>query len=395
MKSKHYIWTFALLGLTACGSEADSVMPGIVEEEPIQVIPNKNIPIQFGLSEQANTRADGTYYVEGHQNNVIPAGRKVGVFGYYQGYEVWNGNMGADFFYNEPMTVETPLSGSKTTYLTYSPLRFWPNGNQDGKEEMLSFYAYYPYVEDAAAADTLGLEIKKEPFLLGGQGEFLFTCKDNASEQIDFMISTLNKDQKRSDYLDGDKRVPMTFYHQLSRILININIDPATETIIDIDNNATVVTKPRVYDQITEVKVVGVHKRATFIPSRIEERNKWVIPGKNDTIRLIGDVTIDNLPGTNQNLVGSPETALLLIPQRCGEDLVSQKIVIKLHKAGKGTEDNDENYKTIPFDLTDLWLSGRDYEYNFRIGEADDLQDTTDFRGNAGIPEDGGLITNS
>ncbi len=393
MKSKHYIWTFALLGLTACGSEADSVMPGIVEEEPIQVIPNKNIPIQFGLSEQANTRADGTYYVEGHQNNVIPAGRKVGVFGYYQGYEGWDTSpMRADFFYNEPMAVETPLQNSKTTYLTYSPLRFWPNGNQDGKEEMLSFYAYYPYVKDDAAATQLGLKLSKEEFLKG-QGEFVFTCKDNASEQIDFMVSTLGKDQKRSDYLDGDKRVPLTFYHQLSRILININIDPATETIIDSDNNATVVTKPRVYDQITEVKVVGVHKRATFIPSKIEERAKWEIPLNNNPIRLVGDVTVDNLPGTNQNLVGSPETALLLIPQRCQQE--THKIVIKLHKVGQGTEDNDENYKTFTVALTDLWLSGRDYEYNFRVSETDELQDTTDFRGNAGIPEDGGLITNS
>ena len=394
MKSKHYIWTFALLGLTACGSEADSVMPGIVEEEPIQVIPNKNIPIQFGLSEQANTRADGTYYVEGHDNNVIPAGRKVGVFGYYQGYEEWETSpMKADFFYNEPMTVEAPLSDeTKTTYLTYSPLRFWPNGNENGKEEMLSFYAYYPYVEDAAAATALGLEMTKEKFLLG-QGEFVFTCKDKASEQIDFMISDLDKDQKRSDYLDGDKRVPITFYHQLSRILININIDPATETIIDSDNNATVVTKPRVYDQITEVKVVGVHKRATFIPSKIEERAKWEIPLNDNPIRLVGDVTVDNLPGTNQNLVGSPETALLLIPQRCQQE--THKIVIKLHKVGQGTEDNDENYKTFPVALIDLWLSGRDYEYNFRVSETDELQDTTDFRGNAGIPEDGGLITNS
>jgi hypothetical protein len=393
MKSKHYIWTFALLGLTACGSEADSVMPGIVEEEPIQVIPNKNIPIQFGLSEQANTRADGTYYVEGHQNNVIPAGRKVGVFGYYQGYEEWETSpMKADFFYNEPMTVETPLQDSKTTDLTYSPLRFWPNGNQDGKEEMLSFYAYYPYVEDDAAATALGLEMTKEKFLMG-QGEFVFTCKDKASKQIDFMISVLDKNQKRSDYLDGDKRVPMTFYHQLSRILININIDPATETTIDSDNNATVVTLPRVYDKVAEVKVVGVHKRATFIPSKIEDRAKWEIPLNDNPIRLVGDVTIDNLPGTNQNLVGSPETALLLIPQRCQQE--THKIVIKLHKVGQGTEDNDENYKTFTVALTDLWLSGRDYEYNFRVSETDELQDTTDFRGNAGIPEDGGLITNS
>ena len=329
-----------------------------------------------GTSKTAATRSDDTWAIT-HIGDltVIPKDKQVGVFGYYQGTEKWDSiYMRPDFFFNEPMTSqgrrEDPVGSgnfSRSAYLDYSPLRFWPNG----EGEMLSFYAYYPYVpfsfdsEGNGTGGSFGFSYHQNNTTLA-LGEFIFTVKDNASEQIDFMCSELTKNQLRTDHMTDDRRVPLIFYHKLSRILINIEIDEHSD-----------------FDKIKELKIEGVHKTGTFKADYMDLFAAWERPLIGSTLRNIGNVYVDQLPSSG-SLTASEETALLLIPQRCEQE--SYFIKFKLQKKNEGP------VQEFSFPLRDVWWAGREYIYNFTVDDENEVLDTTIFHGNAGTPVNGGAI---
>lgn len=405
MKQGAALVSLGLLLLQSCSGN------GAVTDEPEAVVTpdspvvewDRPVPVTFGIGTAAGTRAGGMesgvqpwLRADGSSKNadtrsdvtwaithvdeltVIPKDKKVGVFGYYQGIDTWdNIYMRPEFFFNEPMTSqgrrEDPVGSgnySRTAYLDYSPLRYWPNG----EDEMLAFYAYYPYSDftfDAqghgtpSAATDYGFTYHQSNQTLA-QGEFTFTVKDNASQQIDFMCSDLEYDQLRTDYLTGDHRVPLTFYHKLARILINITIDANSH-----------------FDKITELYIEGVHKTAVFKPDHMHHFSAWERPLIGSTLRNIGNVEVDQLPA-NGSLTASESTALLLIPQRCEQE--SYFIKFKLHNTTTGNNDQ------FSFPLRDVWWAGREYEYNFTVDDQNDVTNTTIFRGNAGTPVNGGTI---
>ena len=117
--------------------------------------------------------------------------------------------------------------------------------------------------------------------------------KDNASEQIDFMCTELEKNQLRTNYMEGDHRVPLTFYHKLARILINITIETTSK-----------------YDKITELYIEGVHKKAVFKPDHMHHVSAWERPLLGSPLRLIGNVYVDKLPADGRwySPDGRPQT---------------------------------------------------------------------------------------
>ena len=136
----------------------------------------------------------------------------------------------ANMFFNQPATIADDGT------LDYTPLRFWPNnkltsGDDAGKYEYCTFWAYYPYNE-AGTPGSYGVSIVNSPDALGtgtGMGRVHFTMNPDASQQSDFMISLPATDCNRDKYPlkvstdDGDNgftptRVPLRFYHMLAQV---------------------------------------------------------------------------------------------------------------------------------------------------------------------------------
>ena len=127
----------ALLVLMACSSTDESVKDDLKNAEPL--------PVNFGTYvNQGVTRAGTTGEIASGADLKDKGG--FGVFAYYTDNVEYSGNQIPNFMYNQAVT------GSGTTDITwsYSPVKYWPNeygngANSDGVD-MLSFFAYAPYV---------------------------------------------------------------------------------------------------------------------------------------------------------------------------------------------------------------------------------------------------------
>lgn len=404
----------AALLLTAC-EDTDIIEQPIENGVQIQTGGSGSqsfYPIQFGISEEASTRAYDPYYVDHYVHTSLPEGSTVGMFGFYQEdmtFDEWNGGLVANFFFNQPMTVGAPLAGSpEVSNLSYTPVRFWPNGDND----MMAFYAYYPYVkEDTSTSPSIwkdangndvGLSLNLWEFEHGKykRGVINFETKLSSKEQIDFMVAPLRADLKREDYIytvtngvvTKDGRVPLRFSHKLSRIVINIEFKSIA-----------------VYDMIKDIKISGVYTKAAYHPKYFGEESAWqdqntraTVYVPNDLLLQVpigaaaeGDYTLEKRSASHDLTYDiadaedwankSPREAIfLLIPQRCyppkenGQE--GQRIEITLRKSGT----NPAEYETLYFGLNDNWRAGRDYVYNFTINDA--VVSEQDFYGNAGTP---------
>ena len=344
----------ALVGQSCTKDAANDPAPAQGTEYGKQVTPvqeEANDPILFGYKQaDADTRA--TNLIDGTTVTTIPNGEKVGVFGYFQDVEAWNYGMPADFFFNDPMTSDG-VAPATTANLTYSPLRFWPNGTG----QMLAFYGYYPYNGAGIVIDNTG-----------GMGTFQFTAQGKSSEQIDFMVSDLEKDlTKPSAAAMPTYRVNLKFRHALARILVNVDIskpDGEWESVKSI--------------KITKVKTVG-----TLDPSYIAQGH----PGAAwDNHNNDGEVEIDQLPAVG-SLVSTADSkyALLMIPQEVFFD--HTEIHLVLHNQ----HGNDVEFK---FGIKDVWEMGKTYIYNLKTISEISLLSDPHFHGNAGQAANGGTITN-
>lgn len=125
----------ALLVLMACSSTDESVKDDLKNAEPL--------PVNFGTYvNQGVTRAGTTGEIASGTNLKDKGG--FGVFAYYTDNIEYSGNQIPNFMYNQAVT-----STDGTTW-TYTPIKYWPNeygngANSDGVD-MLSFFAYAPYV---------------------------------------------------------------------------------------------------------------------------------------------------------------------------------------------------------------------------------------------------------
>lgn len=379
-----------LLAMMSCSENAG--VTDIPQQSGEVEVSLEQVPLLFGMREKTTTRADLEYYVDHVADRTnIALGKQVGMFGYYQKdttWVDWNDALRANFFYNEPMTSEGPTNvGDATANLRYSPVRFWPNG----KDDMLAFFAYYPYT-DATDTQGTGITVLQSQFQSGmySRGAFHFVTQPNSIDQVDFMVSQLVADQHKADYIYkkengvvvNDGRVPLLFYHALSRIIINIDFQSTTT-----------------YDKIEDISITGVKLEGDYYPKHIGDESAWTNQAYPDTVTIdtsllpqTGDAGYPSMIHFDNDNETMRKAILLLIPQQCvlptqADPTTGQKINLTFHKTdGSGSV-------TIPYGLTDKWLAGRDYIYTFTINDHGDVERTY-FYGNAGKPTDGGTISN-
>lgn len=130
----------ALLVLMACSSTDESVKDDLKNAEPL--------PVNFGTYvNQGVTRAGATGDIS--TPALLGTANGFGVFAYYTNDLEYSGTTIPNFMYNQQVT-----STDGTTW-TYTPIKYWPNeygngANSDGVD-MLSFFAYAPYVAVTAS----------------------------------------------------------------------------------------------------------------------------------------------------------------------------------------------------------------------------------------------------
>lgn len=180
MKTNLFIAALSLVVLAGCSSE----------DEIDTLVSKSDNAITFGTYVGKQTKA--------LDKSAFAKDDKFGVSAYYG-----DGTFEANFMSNE--TIST-TDGSTWTYTN---TKYWPEGNP------VSFVAYYPNLTTA-------------PTITDGATAIPFTVKNDATEQVDFMWSTVKaatKDDKNGTAINGITNtttdatsVPFVFQHGLSKI---------------------------------------------------------------------------------------------------------------------------------------------------------------------------------
>lgn len=165
---KNYLFAttaaIAALTLTAC-SEDSFTQDDLVRAAEEQA----GDAVRFGtyLGTPGTTRAGAKGAIA---DNTALQGVSFGVFAYQHGTTNWasvtDANKKANFMYNQKVTYSAPS-------WTYSPVKYWPNGKDaanpagspsnsatDGGDQMLSFFAYAPYVYVSTSGTKNGKEMQ-------------------------------------------------------------------------------------------------------------------------------------------------------------------------------------------------------------------------------------------
>ena len=188
------------------------------QEQEQKTEEQEQVPIGFSTyTYQPQTRAIEV-------DNYIPQGLSIGVFSYYH-----NGTESTPGAYNEATSIPDFMFNQQCTstedgrYFAYSPLKYWPNYQQD----RLSFIAYYPYTNSELEATT-GIRLKSDNNT-PGLPQFEFVNKD-VDQQPDFIISELVRDvSKESASVGGESgaiRVRFELKHALAKVEFRISIHP-------------------------------------------------------------------------------------------------------------------------------------------------------------------------
>lgn len=234
---------FMLFLLAACTAEETQV--------------NSTHPITFtSYTSQPVTRADSALLAF----NTIPAGRSIGVYAYLHDNTIWSDAATPNFMCNQQATnigLDLPFS--------YSPLKYWPNENED----KVSFMAYYPYTSNSTAdINTLGITALLDKSSSPGTGlpTFRFIVNDNVKQQVDFMVSDLlpnlpngtaavspGEPDGRDDLTVTD-RVRFIFKHAMSKIEFRVTVDEE-------------VRKDLAYYTLHSISLTNIYKEALLTPT--------------------------------------------------------------------------------------------------------------------------------
>lgn len=161
------------------------------------------------------TRADADQASE----KKIPDGGKIGVYAYYHQNSTWADDLAAgkaipNFMFNQPITYH-----AEENAFTYSPLKYWPNSEDD----RLSFIGYYPYC-DGSEEQIKALGIT--PLLENNQSglpTFKFEVRENPEDQVDLLISDLLADQAKPS-IRGSAKINMYCRHATPKVRFHITV---------------------------------------------------------------------------------------------------------------------------------------------------------------------------
>lgn len=223
--------------LTACSSD-DGTTPG--------TIPSGTSPIQFsagmGAGYKGATRANNDIVEDGTPGTPLKTvydSRGFGVFGCYTGLHYYSdSNVHPDFMYNQQVTWQTvPLSDPVDYAWTYTPLKYWPNGEGETNSSIVtgnnphyvSFLAYAPWSDD----EHPDPEHKPADYCIPSfsrQGEIgnpwlTYRLHSDVANQVDLLCAQPKLDQQKPD---NGAPVHFVFRHALACVGDRINVSCTT-----------------------------------------------------------------------------------------------------------------------------------------------------------------------
>ena len=226
--------------LTSCAKES-SVVDSPEVTQPTQPAQSPIALSAYTAQPIATTRANPGLLAEGG----IPNGKSIGVYAYYHENSTWAIDDAAnpkrtqpDFMFNQKATNEADKDG-----FSYSPLKYWPNTDQD----KLSFIGYYPYTDKTIVDDAENPVNPESKAYTGitpnlaangtGLPSFDFIVKNDVTKQVDFLISDVLTNLPNGtsavspssatgrDNLTIVDKVRLLFHHATSKVTIRIAID--------------------------------------------------------------------------------------------------------------------------------------------------------------------------
>ena len=167
---------------------------------------NELVPIAFSnYSPKALAKAGDTYV----NSTSLVSGKQFAVYAWQTAYNNFLGvNPGTPAFMN-PAVVTYAGNTTDGSTNTYTPVRFWPSGDEPSN---LSFTAYYPYGAAGITAPTFAT----------GVGSYAFTAQSTPAAMVDFCVADVVNDQtyahtnKTAAGYNGTVNLP--FKHMLTKV---------------------------------------------------------------------------------------------------------------------------------------------------------------------------------
>lgn len=238
---------------------AVQLLAGCSQNEIMEISPNANVPIGFGVYTGVQTK--------GTENTITEVGTAgFGVLGYYTQTASWPASGSANsytpnYMYNEKVT----RSGSNWTY---GVQKYWPNGDN----EKISFFAYAPY---SATGGSNGITLPTSSAT--GDPTLNFTLQAPTA-QVDLLTAEVKNQAKTTS------DISFAFGHVLARARFTAKVDEVLEAASHVF--------------ITGAQIAGSSANST---SKYYTKAKYTYNKTTATAwsYTAGDVTI---PTANQNL---------------------------------------------------------------------------------------------
>ncbi|MBQ9665555.1 MAG: fimbrillin family protein [Bacteroidaceae bacterium] len=212
-----------------------ALLHGCADHDDTTPLPSSDMAVQFDVniadSDDSETRAG--YYNATIDLNVLKASTAFGVYAYYTGAAPWDTYVAADTVYPNFMYNQQVFWNTDEKIWTYSPLKYWPNGqgtaqDDDGMgetEHKVSFFAYAPYVVNITDTST----VKNDPTTDTSYGITAINgCTENGptidyavnpTKPVDLLYADSQIDKVKQDITS---KVPFTFRHALASIDIYV-----------------------------------------------------------------------------------------------------------------------------------------------------------------------------
>ena len=188
------IMVFCLLALVACSKE--SLM---------QDIPQTNVPVGFSSDLPATKAASEYTKATDFTNENLT---DMGVFTYFTHGRFDPDVATPNYMYNQK--VEKNANNNIDYPWTYSPVKFWPTNGTD----LLSFFAYAPYVDGAANSNPVPSERTQTGF-----PSLAYTVPTTEAAQIDLLAAA---PQMNRTYSNNNGTVTFPLKHALTKVAIYI-----------------------------------------------------------------------------------------------------------------------------------------------------------------------------
>lgn len=182
-----------LLLLAACSGDDDTA----------PITPQGGVPIEFSTAvEDAQTRG-----AEFTKDNLA----EIGVFASFTNGEFDASSSVPNFMYNQQVTKQVDGTWD------YSPKQYWPNNNTD----KLSFFAYAPYVDEAATSGSNPTFSQKTA---GGYPTLTYTVPPAEAAQVDLLAATplLNR-----TFQETSGNIQFAMKHSLCKVGFSIKSEEA------------------------------------------------------------------------------------------------------------------------------------------------------------------------